>query len=81
MKHDSRKAEVIDLVARSAAGCAGVACIGLFIPDLRPLALKLGTGICFGVTAAFVGVLVYIGWWLVCHSGRKRKLPSSSRVC
>ena len=73
MRQESQRTEFIDLVVRAAAGCAAVVGIGLFVPDLRPLALKLGTGIFFGVAATCVGVLAYIGWRLLSHPYRKRR--------
>ena len=79
MKRGNKESGFIDLALTVSGVCAAVVALGLFVPGFRPLALKLGTGISFGVVAAGIGVLVYAGWRIAAYSFRSGRPAARAR--
>ena len=80
MNSGKKESGFIDLALSVGVVCAAVIAVGLLIPSVRPLALELGTGLCFVVVAAGLGVLLYAGWRIVAYSSRNRRAAASARA-
>ena len=73
MKTNRKQSGVVNCVMVLGALFGAFLAIGLFIPVLRPLALRLGDWWALGFVAWGFIVAGYAGWRIVTYPGRSRK--------